>query len=652
MKFTQFGVPIGSIGCGKIDFFPDLSIGNLTIRNNWSNPLKIVRGFHIIDLSTGTFLQLNPLKYSDIKYEVKTPKSIEADALFPKVTYYIKDPNFTITVYSPFVPRNLKDSSLPVIVFDVKGEGIIALSFPNITGSRRWGRVNVKVEGEINGVLMRNTRALQSDPAYGEMFLGCKGCHTVVNYRPWIPDKKRVGMVEDLSIFNLNVLKENEKLNEYKIEPYAREEIAGIVWKEIKGEEKFYLSWYFNGRPYYYPYGHYYENWFEGAVDVAAYTMKKDLKVELEEGEDWLTQATRNSLYVLTYSWLTKDGRFAIYEDPEISLLMNTIGSLTWDGASFVLLQYFPDLVKAMDEYFARYIRDGEVPHDIGEESIENPIYGASYPYAWNDLGPTWVLMIYRDYKLTGDKTFLERNYEKMKEVIDWLIKKDEDGDEIPDSKGGFDNSYDGTYMYGTSSYIGSLFACALKAFIKASEILGKDHSRYDAILEKVKQSLLSLWNGKYFISWRSRDQKKESCLNTQILGEFWCEMLDLGNVLDEEKVRTSLRSIYELNGKASPYCLVNSVNPDGTIDESTDQMKSCWPRVSFAIAAHMILKGMVKEGLEIAQKEWSTISTRYPWNQPSKINAKDGSHFGLPYYIGSMSVFLVKIALEKVSKR
>ncbi|AWR96887.1 hypothetical protein DFR86_04490 [Acidianus sulfidivorans JP7] len=648
---SNCGIPIGSIGVGKIDFFSDLSVGNITIRNNWSSPLETIKGFHIVDLSTGTFLQGNPVKLSELKFKVKTPSKIENDALFPRVTYQTENPDFKITIYSPFTPGNLKDSSLPIIIFEIEGDGIIAISFPNIVGSKPWGRENYKIEGEINGVLMKNSKALQSDPAYGNMFLGCEGCNTYVSYRSWIPDPKREGMTEGLSVFDLDYLENHKDETYYKIPKFAREELAGIVWKKVRGKEKFYLSWYFNGIPHHYPYGHYYENWFDNSIEIAKYAKEKNLTVKLEEGDDWLIQATRNSMYVLTYSWLTKDGRFAIYEDPKISLLMNTIGGMTWDGASFAILEYFPDLVKQMDEYIAKYIVNGEVPHDLGIESIENPIYGASYPYSWNDLGPTWILMIYRDYKLTNDLQFLRRNYPKMKEVIEWLIQKDEDNDGIPDSKGGYDNSYDGTYMYGASSYVSSLFACAVKSFIEASKILGEDHSKYDKILEKARETLLSLWNGKYFISWENKKtgEKKETCLNSQILGEFWCDILGLGNIVGEDKVKKALESIYKLNGSASNYCLVNSVDENGKIDESTDQMKSCWPRINFAIAAHMILKGMKEQGLEIAKKEWNTIS-KYPWNQPSKINAYDGSQFGLPYYIGSLSVFLVKIAQKTSS--
>ena len=104
------------------------------------------------------------------------------------------------------------------------------------------------------------------------------------------------------------------------------------------------------------------------------------------------------------------------------------------------------------------------------------------------------------------------------------------------------------------------------------------------------------------------------------------------------------------MNFKSSKYCLTNAVYEDGRINTSTGQMRSCWPRVSFAIAAHMILRGMVKEGLEIAKKEWETIKELNPWDQSSRIDAIEGKYVGLPSYIGSTSIWLVKFALNNIS--
>jgi len=139
--------------------------------------------------------------------------------------------------------------------------------------------------------------------------------------------------------------------------------------------------------------------------------------------------------------------------------------------------------------------------------------------------------------------------------------------------------------------------------------------------------------------------------MNSQVLGQFWCDMLKLPPIVDDDKLKSALRSIYELNHKHSPYCLANSVKPDGTVDLSSGQMRSCWPRVSFTVAAHMVLRGMVNEGLEVAKKEWETIARLDPWNQSSRIDAVEGRNVGLDHYIGSASPYLLYMAMKYVNK-
>ncbi|ADX86576.1 glycoside hydrolase family 116 protein [Saccharolobus islandicus] len=646
MKIEKyFGVPLGGIGTGKINFYPDLTIDDITILNNWSNPLRRIRGFHILTFLDGEpiFLQTNPGKNVETPPRYTYIKDMEMSVEFPVIKY--STPLAEIEVYSILRKNDIKNSSLPALKFKIKGKGRFAISYPNIVGSKRAGRTNEGYKGKLNGVIMRNEKALNSDPAYGEIFLGCVGCKVITNFAYYKPAK--VGMTEDITYF-YNLEEYDEK---YIIRPYAREEIGGIIYKDVNEEETFILSWFFNGRPHHYPYGHYYENFFKDSIDVAEYTLKLEPDLGTEEKVEWLKEALVNSLYILTSNtWLTKDGRFAVYEDPYISKLMNTIGSMTFDGLGFTLLELYRDLVISADNHLVNYINNGEAPHDIGEESIEDPIYGASYPYWWTDLGPTLVLMLYRDYVFTSDRGILEKNYNKIKEIIDWLIRKDMDNDCIPDSKGGYDNSYDGTHMYGASSYVASMFLSALAAFIKISEILDvKIDTKYYRFLECGKKTFNSLWNGKYFVLWKKNDEENRSCLNSQLLGQFWCDILGLPPITDNDKINTALRSIYELNFRASKYCLTNAVKEDRDIDTSTGQLRSCWPRVSFAVAAHMILRGMVKEGMEVAKREWETIKELNPFDQSSRIDAIEGKYVGLMSYIGSTSVWLVKLALDKL---
>lgn len=641
-------VPLGGIGAGYIAFYPDLTIERIAIFNNWASPEKIVRGFHLVLLGERPiFLQGNPGRNveSPPAYEVAEIASVDAE--WPRMKYVFNSPVREVEVYVPIRAGDLKNSSLPLIYIRARGRGTLAISFPNLAG-RRWGRANFSIHTpKIDGVLMTNLKASPADPAYGEIFLGCRGCRTYAGHPYWVPAYR--GMTEDISVFaKLRALEDSGR---YYIGPYAREEVAGIVWKEVEGEELFVLSWYARGRPHHYPYGHYYENYFQSSIDVAEYALEARLEPALPiEAGGWLREALANGLYVLSAtSWLTKDGRLAFYESPYVAPLMNTIGSFTWDGLGFALLQLFPDAVVKADEAFGLYSRDGEIPHDLGEETIESPIYGASHVAPWKDLAPTWILMMYRDYYFTGDSAILARNAERMKRSIDWLISLDKDGDCIPDSEGGYDNSYDGTHMYGRSSYIASLFLCALTAYVKAMEALGRQpDGGYLDCLERGKRAFDELWNGRYFIMWVRDSEKNESCLSSQLAGQFWCDVLDLPPIADPRKIETALRYIYELGMKASTYCIPNAVMPNGEVSNETPQLRSCWTRVNFALAAHMILRGLVEEGLKTAEREWATIKELDPWNISSRIDAVEGKNVGLQYYIGSANAWLVYLALKK----
>ncbi|MEM3351106.1 MAG: hypothetical protein QXZ23_12680, partial [Saccharolobus sp.] len=66
---------------------------------------------------------------------------------------------------------------------------------------------------------------------------------------------------------------------------------------------------------------------------------------------------------------------------------------------------------------------------------------------------------------------------------------------------------------------------------IQVYSILVKDNLK-DSSLPAIKFKI----NGKYFIMWRKDDKEDRSCLNSQLLGQFWCDALGLPPITDEEK--------------------------------------------------------------------------------------------------------------------
>src|SRR5260370_32436260 len=91
----------------------------------------------------------------------------------------------------------------------------------------------------------------------------------------------------------------------------------------------------------------------------------------------------------------------------------------------------------------------GAVPHDMGVPN-EDPFFQVNQfswqdTNGWKDLNSKFVLMIYRDYVLTGgkDKEFLRYTWPAIQEALVYLGKFDRDGDGIPDNTGNPDQTTD-----------------------------------------------------------------------------------------------------------------------------------------------------------------------------------------------------------------
>src|SRR4029077_3623994 len=93
----------------------------------------------------------------------------------------------------------------------------------------------------------------------------------------------------------------------------------------------------------------------------------------------------------------------------------------------------------------------------------------------WKDLNPKFVLMVYRDYVLTGrkDTAFLKATWPAAKEALAYLEKFDSSGDGIPQSDGFPDQTYDEWVVRGESAYAGGLWLAALRAAEEMSKTLG-----------------------------------------------------------------------------------------------------------------------------------------------------------------------------------
>ncbi|SAI85024.1 uncharacterised protein [Saccharolobus solfataricus] len=405
------GVPLGGIGTGKLEIDNKVRITNITIRNNWGNPIKLLRGFHIYikpkDKRGFLFQKDSGLyKVSEFRGEILY------EGKYPVVTVKGKndDVEVVLEAFSSIIPRDVKNSSLPAVGISlrVKGsrEGIVAISFPNIVGSVSIGRLNERIR---NGVIHKNIKANDYDPAKGNTSLISENVSKIItqynlkrkpsetinfwlsqyeNEEPWVKLDREEEVTDD----------------PHEVTGHRDDPASILISNYSEGDEiRYVFAWYFTGKHVFYPYGHYYENFFKDSLEVAKYfldnfnELRNKIFHNIVNVKDWLGDAIINSAYILSSNtWLDEKGRFAIYEAPQNCPYLGTIGACYEFGSLPVILM-FPELEKSFLKLLIRHIReDGYVPHDLGYHSLDSPIDGTTSPPRWKDMNPSLILLVYR----------------------------------------------------------------------------------------------------------------------------------------------------------------------------------------------------------------------------------------------------------------
>jgi uncharacterized protein (DUF608 family) len=254
-----------------------------------------------------------------------------------------------------------------------------------------------------------------------------------------------------------------------------------------------------------------------------------------------------------------------------------------------------------------------------------------------------------------NDLKFLKEMYPHLKRAMEWEFKTDKNNDFLPDNEGK-DSTYDLWDFDGTNSYTSSIFLASLKACSKMALAL-KD-KKFALTCEEwftkgQKSFEEQLWNGSYYIMGRGKNNKihdGNACIVGQLNGQWYAHLLGLGYILPEEHVKAAVKNILRLNGQASKYGAINSVFPDGRVDNSSYHAENVWVGESYALASLAIYEGFIEEGLELAQRTWQHFVkvAQSPWSQPDVLFAKDGQMGDGELYLRNLSIWGVLFALGK----
>lgn len=359
----------------------------------------------------------------------------------------------------------------------------------------------------------------------------------------------------------------------------------------------------------------------------------------------WYRGALFNELYILADggSFWGRPVNSAPKSDPTFSFLecydypyYSTLDVRFY--GSMPLIKFWPDLDKVEMRTFAETVlRDepekliwqwkstqdrkltfrtrksrGAVPHDLGAPE-EDPFFKVNQfswqnTDDWKDLNTKFVLMVYRDYVLTGrkDEKFLRDTWSSVQLALDYLRKYDRNGDGIPENDGYPDQTYDVWVVRGESAYCGGLWLAALRAAEEIANVLHDSpaQAKYHDLFAKSQASYIKkLWNGEYF-QYDTESEYRNNIQADQLAGQWYAHMTGLGDLVPMDMQRKTLKKIFDFNVMKfakGEMGAVNGIAADGTIIKTNEQVQEVWCGTTFSVAALMLADGMKDEGYHTA---------------------------------------------------
>jgi non-lysosomal glucosylceramidase len=405
---------------------------------------------------------------------------------------------------------------------------------------------------------------------------------------------------------------------------------------------------------------------------------------------DWYKAALFNELYFLVDGgtfWEAGevDGPEPDRDDPGRFALLECLDYPFYDSvdvdfyASFAILRLFPELeargirdllaaiavddpeivaIEASGERAPRKV-GGTVPHDVGGPD-DDPFYRPNrYHYQdvndWKDLGPKFVLQVWRDAVAAGaDGDALIRDaWPTVEALLTRLARRDRDGDGLPEHDGLPDQTYDTWPMHGPSAYGGSLWLGALAAAEAMAGRLGETAAaqRWSGWFERGQVAFdRRLWRADHYAYDDGGAVSSDSIMADQLAGQWYADATGLGDLLPADRVATALRTIHRMNvcGFAGGRMgAVNGVRPDGSVDHSSEQSAEVWVGTTYALAAFMIGRGLTEEGWSTASGAAAVTYERGLWFRTPEAYDEAGN-FRASLYLRPLAIWAIEEALER----
>ena len=703
---------MGGIGVGKIELMTDGSFAHFTNNHNWDRPYPWAKGaFAAVRAQAGSdapVSRLLRLTSTDEYAGVANIAHTRMQGLFPRAQIAFRDDALPVQVrlsaFSPLVPHDVKDSSLPVVtfVYTLSNPGpkpvraSVLLAWPNLLG---WGgrdkgpylktpiiydstsgnTQTPATAGALSGLRYATTQNYTDyqENTVGEYFIGAhqQPGVAVSTCAHWNADAPTPAFWQSFT-----------ETGQLTSAPDDAAGTAGAVAAQVSlapGQSRtvrFVLVW---AMPHFLMMqdnvpdappatgkhtvttdaGHYWQNWFSGAQEIAAYADTNTIR--LSAGTEawqtyllksnlpfWLTLKTINCAFpIVTNTVLTKDGKFAIQESPLV--MAGAVGTMDQRLAAHTFYTaLFPEIDRAELELFAQCQQDngqithmdGNLYHVLGDPHV---LYGIT---GWPDLSCSWTMQTAQLYRWTGDASFLTRMAPHITHAMDWLKADDKDGDFIPEGGSTYDYEHGpmGSFIYTASCYLGALRAASSLAAASGDTQSAKD---YDARLAQTQHSVMTeLWNGTFFRKWHMPDSGKnnENSFVSNQAGDWGARLAGLPRTLSPDIIHRSMQQTIARHMKPFHPIPPMEVTPEGRLATGACYVLQHEPY----LGCEAIYENYTDDGLDMIHRLYGCIWTqdKDPWNESLVYWAPDGHRFAFPYYMTSPTTWNVWFALSGAS--
>lgn len=631
-----------------IDWGLDLHVGKKVRPQDGSayvQPAKNIRpieqgfAFKIVSGKKTIIKKLAETDWDEILFEATYPMA--------KVHYIDHSLGLDITasIYSPFIPLDENNSGLPCTIysFSIKNNTAKDISVSILGWLENKIMHNSINEKDIrenafesfsnysianSSIQLNGSNNQQILPDYGTMAISALNPKCIGNTSFTLP------VVAD-SFSHQNISNTSKAVSEGPL-------LNSVCTKHtIRGgqtiQANFIIGWHFANlklNPVIEGKGRFYNRQFKNAVEVVKYVANNFAELSSN------TALWKQTWYDSTLPWWFLERTFL-----NISTLATTTAHrfdsgrfYAWEGVGCCegTCMHVWQYAQAMGRIFPGIERDTRERVDLGLSLTANGMMyyrGEVVKTAAIDGQAGTILRIYREHKMSSDKSFLTNNWEKIKLATTWVINQDKNKDGMEDTP--IENTLDAVWD-GEISWLVGLCLAAVKAGEQmAIEMGDSSFAKICAtyVANGTKNMEEKLFNGEYFIHKPDEIKGREklgsynTCHIDQVYGQSWAHQVGLGRILNKEKTISALKALWKYNFTPDvgpyikerrgwrPYALageggmVMNTNPSNEAkpygENTTWQLgyfHECMSGFEHQVASHMMAEGMTDEALVLTR--------------------------------------------------